>query len=102
MTNQIAPVTPLAQPRGDTGNGEIGVPEFEQANANRADDKAEGDDPTSPAGKPQGTQVDQEKNMESEGQPVEPPADAGDLPATPDDDAEREREAALSRDGSGF
>jgi hypothetical protein len=59
-------------------------------------------DPKSPASKPQGTLRDQQKNMESEGQPVQLPADAGDLPATPDDEAERQREAALARDGSGF
>ena len=59
-------------------------------------------DPKDPASKPQGTQRDQEKNMESEGQPVELPSDAGDLPATTDDDAERERERRLVEDGSGF
>ena len=40
--------------------------------------------------------------MESEGQPVQPPDDAGDLPASTDDAAEREREAKLAKDGSGF
>lgn len=59
-------------------------------------------DPQNPASKPQGTQRDQEKNMESEGQPVQLPDDAGELPATTDDAAEREREAKLARDGSGF
>ena len=58
-------------------------------------------DPTNPASKPQGTQRDQEKNMESEGQPVQP-ADDGDLPASTDDQAERAREAKLVTDGSGF
>ena len=60
------------------------------------------DDPKNPTAKPQGTLTDQEKNMESEGQPVELPDDAGALPATVDDEAEREREARLARDGSGF
>jgi hypothetical protein len=60
------------------------------------------DDPKNPAAKPQGTLKDQEKNMESEGQPVELPDDAGDLPASVDDEAEREREAKLAREGSGF
>ena len=59
-------------------------------------------DPKNPATKPQGTQRDQEKNMESEGQPVQLPADSGDLPASTDGAAEREREAKLARDGSGF
>ncbi|AMY09380.1 hypothetical protein LuPra_02595 [Luteitalea pratensis] len=59
-------------------------------------------DPTSPASKPQGTQRDQEKNMESEGQPIQLPADSGDLPASTDDAAEYEREAKLAKEGSGF
>jgi hypothetical protein len=58
-------------------------------------------DPTNPASKPQGTQRDQEKNKESEGQPVQP-VDDGDLPASTDDRAERAREAKLVTDGSGF
>lgn len=59
-------------------------------------------DPENPATKPQGTQRDQEKNMESEGQPVQPPDDDDDLPASTDAAAEREREVKLTRDGSGF
>jgi len=57
--------------------------------------------PASPANNAQGPQRDQEKNMTSEGQPVQP-ADDGDLPASTDDLAERAREAKLVRDGSGF
>jgi hypothetical protein len=60
------------------------------------------EDPRNPASKPQGTQRDQEKNMESEGQPVPPPDDDDDLPASTDAAVEREREARLTRDGSGF
>lgn len=59
-------------------------------------------DPKRPASKPHGTLLDQEKNMESEGQPVPSPGDADDLPASSDDAAEQEREARLVRDGSGF
>ena len=58
-------------------------------------------DLTNPASKPQGTQRDQEENMVSEGQPVQP-ADDEDLPASTDPLAERDREAKLVRDGSGF
>jgi hypothetical protein len=101
MTDQTKPETPAGQPLGATGDGDTGVPEFEQGISNRPGDKAE-DDPKNPASKPQGTVRDQEKNMESEGQPVQLPADAGDLPASTDDEAEREREAKLTRDGSGF
>ena len=59
-------------------------------------------DPENPASKAQGTQQDHEKNMESEGQSVQLPDDTGDLPASTDDAAEREREAKLAKDGSGF
>ena len=58
-------------------------------------------DATSPESKPQGTLRDQETNMDSEG-PAAAPPEPEDLPATTDDDAEREREAKLSKDGSGF
>ena len=58
-------------------------------------------DPTNPAACPGACSRDQEKNMESEGQPVQP-ADDGDLPASTDDRAERAREAKLVTDGSGF
>jgi hypothetical protein len=44
---------------------------------------------------------DQEATIYSEG-PAAVPAEPEDLPATTDDDAEREREATLARDGSGF
>ena len=54
-------------------------------------------DPTNPASKPQGTQRDQEKNMESEGQPVQLPPDTGDLPATTEGAAERQREAKFAK-----
>ena len=40
--------------------------------------------------------------MESDGQPVQLPAAAGDLSASTDGTAEREREAKLAKDGSGF
>ena len=55
-------------------------------------------DPRNPASKPQGTQRDQEKNMESEGQPVQLPDDAGDLIASTDATAEREREATFAKE----
>jgi hypothetical protein len=64
-------------------------------------DLGECGDPKNPASKPQGSQRDQEKNMESEGQPVQLPADAGELPATPDDEAERRHKVTPARDGAG-
>ena len=82
----------VGQPLSAAGDGHTG--ETEASVEDRAD-------PMNPASKPQGTQRDQEKNMESEGQPV-PPADEGDLPASTDDLAERAREAKLVKDGSGF
>ena len=81
------------QPLSAAGEGHTGQPEHEDQNS---------PDPRNPASKPQGTQRDQEKNMESEGQPVQLPDDTGNLPASTDDAAEREREAKLARDGSGF
>lgn len=36
------------------------------------------------------------------GEPAQPAADSVDLPASPDDKAEQERQAKLVRDGSGF
>lgn len=80
------------QPLSAAGEGHTGE-------AEASDDEQA--DPMSPAGKPQGTQRDQEKNMESEGQPVQPD-DEADLPASTDDVAERAREAKLVKDGSGF
>ena len=59
------------------------------------------EDATSQESKPQGTLRGQKANMDSEG-PAAAPADPEDLPATTDDEAEREREATLSKDGSGF
>ena len=94
MTNQTKIAAPGGQPRGDTGDGETGVPEFEQGMSNRPGDKA-APDPKNPAGKPQGTQRDQEKNMESEGQPVRLPADTGRLPDSTD------REAKFTKDRAG-
>ena len=69
MTDQTKPETSSGQPSGGTDEGDIGVPEFQ-----RTPDKAEGEDPANPTSKPQGTQQDQERNMESEGQLVQPPA----------------------------
>jgi len=80
------------QPLSAAGEGHTGEAEATQQ------DHA---DPTTPTSKPHGTLRDQEKNMESEGQPV-PQADDGDLPASTDDEAERAREAKLVTDGSGF
>ena len=94
MPDQPQPDSSEGQPLSAAGEGHTGSGTESQ--------DAECADPKSPAGKPQGTLRDQEKNMESEGQPVELPSDSGGLPATPDDDAEREREAKLARDGSGF
>ena len=59
------------------------------------------EDARSPESQPHGTLRDQETTMDSEG-PAAVPVEPEDLPATTDDDAEREREARLSKDGSGF
>jgi hypothetical protein len=56
-------------PAGEAAGNDVGVPEFQ-----RTPGKAEGEDPPDPQGKPQGTLEDQEKNMDSEGRLVEPPA----------------------------
>ncbi|HTV00271.1 MAG TPA: hypothetical protein VMF13_07040 [Luteitalea sp.] len=53
-----------------------------------------------PESKPQGTLEDQKHTMDAEGPAAAPEPD--DLPASTDDNAEREREEKLSRDGSGF
>jgi hypothetical protein len=99
MNDQTKPETPVGRPLGDTGNGETGVPDDEQGISNRPGDraeddvdgetaegdvgipefqrtpgKAEGEDSANPLSKPQGSQQDQEKNMESEGQLVHPPS----------------------------
>ena len=55
------------QPLSGAGTGHTGEPDP------RTDSSPE--DPRNPASKPQGTQRDQEKNMESEGQPVQLHAD---------------------------
>jgi hypothetical protein len=66
-------VTEQRKPEGPpTPETEIGVPEFQ-----RTPGTAEGEDPEDAQGKPQGTLEDQEKNMDSEGHPVEPPSNAG-------------------------
>ena len=65
MTEQTMPEGP---PTGETDDGDAGIPEFQ-----RTSGKAEGEDPTNPEGKPQGTLEDQEKNMDAEGHLVEPP-----------------------------
>ena len=75
---------------GEGHTGDTSTPEKDHA------------DPTNPASKPQGTQRDQEKNMESEGQPVHLPDDAGYLPDSTGGAAKREREAKLAENGSGF
>ena len=64
MTEQTKPEEPDAD---ETNAAEDGGPAFQ-----RTPGKAEGEDPDNPDSKPQGTQRDQEKNMESEGQPVAP------------------------------
>lgn len=94
MPDHTQPDNLEGQPLSAAGEGHTG--------GSRLEDQDECGDASNPASKPQGTQRDQEKNMESEGQPVQLPADAGQLPATPDDEAERQREATLVRDGSGF
>jgi len=80
------------QPLSAAGEGHTGEPE-------RKDECSE--DPKSPATKPQGTLRDQEKNMESEGQPVHLPDDAGYLPDSTRA-AKREREAKLAECGFRF
>lgn len=56
-----------------TEESDVGVPEFQ-----RTPGKAEGEDPTNPESKPQGTLEDRAKNMDAEGHLVEPPsAEAG-------------------------
>ena len=90
MAEKTKPTAPVNQPLGNTGSGDGGVAEFEQ-DINRLDNSAKPvtPDPSNPASKPQGTLQDQEKNMESEGQPVQPSDDADDLPETTDNQAER-------------
>lgn len=61
-------MTEQTKPPGDADEDEIGIPEFQ-----RTPGTAEGEDPESPEGKPQGTLEDQEANMDSEGHLVEPP-----------------------------
>ena len=43
MTDRTRPETPVGQPLGDTGDGDTGVPEFEQGMSNRPGDKAVSD-----------------------------------------------------------
>jgi hypothetical protein len=40
MTNRTRPETPAGGPLGDTGDGDTGVPEFEQGISNRPGDRA--------------------------------------------------------------
>jgi hypothetical protein len=83
---------------------EVGQPLSGAGEGHRGDGDSHGersDDATSPESKPQGTLRDQETTMDSEG-PAAAPPEPEDLPATTDDEAEREREAKLSKDGSGF
>ena len=40
MTNKTQPETPVGGPLGDTGDGDTGVPEFEQGISNRPGDRA--------------------------------------------------------------
>ena len=94
MPDPSQPDSSEGQPLSAAGEGHTGGSE--------QDDQGGGADAKRPVSKPQGTLQDQEKNMESEGQPVQAPVDAGDLPASTDDEAEQEREAKLVRDGSGF
>ena len=90
MTDKSTPETHDAgQPLSAAGKGHTGEPE--------ARDEGTAD-PKNPASKPHGTQRDQEKNMESEGQPVQLPDDAGDLIASTDATAEREREATFAKE----
>ena len=73
MNEQTAPQTSPGQPAGQTDGGPNDIPEFQ-----RTPGKAEGEDPENPESKPQGTQQDQEKNMDSEGHLVlPPPTEAG-------------------------
>lgn len=62
MDEQTKPQTPVGEPLGDTGDGDTGVPEFEQGISNRPGDK----DPDRVDG------TDQE-DRESEGQLDQPP-----------------------------
>ncbi len=94
LPDPTQPDSSEGQPLSAAGEGHTGGSE--------QDDQEGGADPKSSVSKPQGTLQDQEKTMESEGQPVQPPVDAGILPASTDDEAEREREAKLVREGSGF
>jgi len=94
MPDNSQPDSSEGQPLSAAGEGHTG--------GSKQDAESGCADPKSPVSKPQGTLLDQEKNMESEGQPVQPPGDAGDLPASTDDEAEQEREANLVREGSGF
>lgn len=94
MPDRSQPDASEGQPLSAAGEGRAGGSE--------QDHKGESVDPKRPASKPQGTLQDQEKNMESEGQPVPSPDDDADLPASSDDAAEQEREDRLVRDGSGF
>lgn len=65
MTEHITPdASDEGQPLSAAGEGHTG--------GVRGEDDGGPVDPTNPASKPQGTLSDQEKNMESEGQPVPP------------------------------
>jgi hypothetical protein len=41
MTNRTLPETPVGGPLGDTGDGDTGVPEFEQGISNRPGDRGD-------------------------------------------------------------
>ena len=65
MSEQTKPEGPDV---GESSEAVNGGPEFQ-----RTPGKAEGEDPSTPQSKPQGTLEDQQKNMDSEGHLVEPP-----------------------------
>lgn len=88
MPDPSQPDSSEGQPLSAAGEGHTGGSE-----GSEQDDPVGCADSKRPVSKPQGTLLDQEKNMESEGQPVQSPVDAGDLPASSDDEAKQEREA---------
>ncbi|AMY08158.1 hypothetical protein LuPra_01348 [Luteitalea pratensis] len=78
MTNRTQPATPAGGPLGDAGDGDTGVPEFEQGISNRRGDRA-GDT---------GAAVDAERG-EDEVDPENDEEDFDDeLEATEEDDAD--------------
>ncbi|AMY11905.1 hypothetical protein LuPra_05173 [Luteitalea pratensis] len=94
MPDQSTPDTQDAgQPLSAAGKGHTGEPEAREERTA---------DPRNPASKPQDTQRGQQKNMESERQPVQLPDHAGDLSASTDGTAAREREAKLAMERFGL